>query len=428
MPPEQKSIEQREREKEMSQMSLRVLIIGGGLGGLCLAQGLRKAGINVAVYERDHSPESRAQGYRFHLDVCGEQALHECLPSDLYRLLLATRGQSSNGMTLFHVVYGRLQEMFTVPFPIKENNEFLTAGHAVDRLVIRQILLSGLDDAVHFGKAFTRYEQLQDGTVRAHFADGSSASGDVLVAADGVNSRVREQFLPHDSLIDTGTRWLGGKTPLTSELRSLLPAQLAETFGAVTGMQQNVLFGLVEFMQDPNQVAARLMPGLHFHDTMNYAFWGVLAQRHQLTISDDELSSISGAGLHQLLLELSADWPPALRTLITQCQPDQNFILKMRHSRSIEQWQTTNITLLGDAIHAVPIAGSGANTALRDASLLARSLIAVADLGAPLQQALHDYESEMIPYGFDVLQASLRRADIHKLDALRTSLQRPDIS
>ena len=41
----------------------RVLVIGGGLGGLCLAQGLQMAGINVAVYERDRSPEARAQGY-----------------------------------------------------------------------------------------------------------------------------------------------------------------------------------------------------------------------------------------------------------------------------------------------------------------------------------------------------------------------------
>ncbi len=43
----------------MSQLPLRVLVIGGGLGGLCLAQGLRKAGISVAVYERDSEPSAR---------------------------------------------------------------------------------------------------------------------------------------------------------------------------------------------------------------------------------------------------------------------------------------------------------------------------------------------------------------------------------
>jgi 2-polyprenyl-6-methoxyphenol hydroxylase-like FAD-dependent oxidoreductase len=84
----------------------------------------------------------------------------------------------------------------------------------------------------------------------------------------------------------------------------------------------------------------------------------------------------------------------------------------MRHARPIEHWQTTNVTLLGDAIHAMPPRGSGANTALHDASLLMRSLIAVAHLGTPLEQALYDYESEMVRYGFDALRASLQGPDM----------------
>jgi 2-polyprenyl-6-methoxyphenol hydroxylase-like FAD-dependent oxidoreductase len=53
-----------------------------------------------------------------------------------------------------------------------------------------------LEDQVHFGKEFTRYDQQTDGTVTALFADGSSASGQVLVAADGAHSPVRAQYLP----------------------------------------------------------------------------------------------------------------------------------------------------------------------------------------------------------------------------------------
>ena len=94
--------------------------------------------------------------------------------------------------------------------------------------------------------------------------------------------------------------------------------------------------------------------------------------------------------------------------LLEQCQPDRTFVLKMRYAKPIERWPTTNITLLGDAIHAMPPTGSGANTALRDASPLTRSLISVANLGTPLYQALSDYESEMVRYGFNALQASLQ--------------------
>ena len=48
-------------------MPLHVLVIGGGLGGLCLAQGLKKSGISVAVYERDRTAQFRSQGYRISL-------------------------------------------------------------------------------------------------------------------------------------------------------------------------------------------------------------------------------------------------------------------------------------------------------------------------------------------------------------------------
>ncbi|MBV9713376.1 MAG: FAD-dependent monooxygenase, partial [Ktedonobacteraceae bacterium] len=273
---------------------LHVLVIGGGLGGLSLAQGLRKAGISVAVYERDRSPEARAQGYRFHMDIRGEEALRECLPPRLYELAMATRGQPSKGVTVFSIVDGKLHEVNTGRFPESGSSEFVTVGSAIDRLTLRQILLAGLDDVVHFGKEFAHYEQQPDGTVRACFADGTEAVGNVLVAADGVNSRIREQFLPHAEMIDTGIRWLGGKTLLTDELRSLLPPQLAETFGTVRIGAYNMLFGLVAFRQNPNQAAAHLWPGLQFRTIGDYVFWGVLSQRQHLTISDDELNVIPG--------------------------------------------------------------------------------------------------------------------------------------
>ena len=59
---------------------LHVIVIGGGIGGLCLAQGLKRAGISVAVYERDRTLTDRLQGYRVHINPSGSRALHACLP------------------------------------------------------------------------------------------------------------------------------------------------------------------------------------------------------------------------------------------------------------------------------------------------------------------------------------------------------------
>jgi 2-polyprenyl-6-methoxyphenol hydroxylase-like FAD-dependent oxidoreductase len=64
--------------------------------------------------------------------------------------------------------------------------------------------------------------------VTAHFADGSSARGDILVGADGVNSRVRQQYLPHAPRLDTGGTGIQGKVWLTGALRARLPARLQD--------------------------------------------------------------------------------------------------------------------------------------------------------------------------------------------------------
>ena len=62
----------------------KVLIVGAGLGGLCLAQAVRNASIDVEVSERDNSPWDRPQGYRLHLEADGLFALREVLSPELH--------------------------------------------------------------------------------------------------------------------------------------------------------------------------------------------------------------------------------------------------------------------------------------------------------------------------------------------------------
>jgi 2-polyprenyl-6-methoxyphenol hydroxylase-like FAD-dependent oxidoreductase len=69
---------------------IEVLIVGAGLGGLCLAQSLRKANIQLEIFERDSSPWKRPQVYRLHLEADALNALREVLPLELHRLFKAT--------------------------------------------------------------------------------------------------------------------------------------------------------------------------------------------------------------------------------------------------------------------------------------------------------------------------------------------------
>ena len=203
---------------------MHVVVIGGGIGGLCLAQGLKKSGIKVDVYERDLSPNARLQGFRIHIDPDGSAALHECLPENLWELFDSTGGDFSRGFTLLNE---KLEELITFRQPPAAND--LVARHrSVSRMTLRQILLAGLGDSAHFNKRFERYERHGDGRIVAFFEDGSTAEGNVLVAADGVNSRVRQQYLPGNDPIDTGTLSLGGKIPLTDGVMAMLPACLLD--------------------------------------------------------------------------------------------------------------------------------------------------------------------------------------------------------
>ena len=311
----------------MSQMNLRVLVIGAGLGGLCLAQGLRKAGVDVAVYERDAGLSVRTQGHRIHIDSRGEQALRECLPPNLYDLFLATRGQPSKGITLYSVVDRQLREGIIQPFPEGGSDEFITIGSAVDRLTLRQILLAGLDDTVHFNKALVRYERQEDGRVCAYFTDGMRAIGDVLVAADGVGSRIREQFLPHAQVLDTGIRWLGGKTLLTEEITPLLPEAMHESFAMVSGPHPSMMLGCVWFRTSPREAAAQFWPGLSFQHTEDLLMWGLLGSREHFPIPDEDLQAMESADLQLTAVELTHDWYPTLSPLTELADPGESFFL-----------------------------------------------------------------------------------------------------
>jgi 2-polyprenyl-6-methoxyphenol hydroxylase-like FAD-dependent oxidoreductase len=187
---------------------VRVLIIGGGTGGTSLAHGLKQAGVQRAVYERDRTRSEGLHGYLVGINSTGNRALQQCLPPELFATYLATCARSPR---FFNVLTEKLSCAATVP--LRQPSDPVDSERLVSRMTLRQVLFTGVDDIIHFDKAFTHYQQNDDGTVTAHFADGTSASGEVLVAADGANSAVRHQYLPHAEVTDAGIITIGGRSP-----------------------------------------------------------------------------------------------------------------------------------------------------------------------------------------------------------------------
>ncbi|MFF5212674.1 FAD-dependent oxidoreductase [Streptosporangium sp. NPDC000396] len=391
---------------------MKVIVIGAGTGGLCLAHGLKQSGIDVAVYERDRTRRDGLQGYRVGIDPDGNRALHACLPKDLFDTFVATCARAPR---YGNMLTERLTEMLSLDSgPV--STDPLKSEKSVSRMTMRQVLLTGMEDVVHFGKVFTRYTHEDDGTVTAHFEDGTTATGDLLVAADGSNSRVRRQYLPHARLEDSGLVGVTGKLLLTEETRRLLPPKVIEGVSMVFAPGgYNCVLHVMEFKWDhagelKNGIGgddAELLaawPGLNFDNTRDYIMWGFAGATRNLPA---DVLSRKGPELHRMVTELTGRWHPNLRKLFAMTDPTTCFPLSIRTSVPIPQWETSNVTLLGDAIHTMtPGRGVGANTALRDAALLRRNLVAVRDGEKGLLEAVRGYETKMIEYGFDAVVKS----------------------
>ncbi|GAA3586319.1 FAD-dependent monooxygenase [Amycolatopsis ultiminotia] len=391
-----------------------VIVIGAGTGGMCFAHGLKRAGIRVSVYEADRTRKDGLYGYRVGIDPHGTRALQACLPPELFETFLATCARQPR---YFSMLTEKDKEIFTLDLPPDANQ--IDSEKSVSRMTLRQVLLTGLEDVVEFGKRFTHYEKHDDGRVTAYFQDGTSATGDMLVAADGPGSRVRRQYLPHAELVPAGVISVAGKVAIDERTRHLLSERVF--YGLSLVFAPKGFFNIFHVMEFPwnkdgkakegiggnEKELIENWPGMLYDNTQDYINWGFAAATDKYP---KDILKVRGQELMDLILGMTEDWHPNYRELIRLTDPSTCFPINIMTSKPIPLWEPTNITLIGDAIHTMtPGRGVGANTALRDAALLAKNLTAVRDGEMKLMEAIHDYEAQMVEYGFAAVKDSLKQ-------------------
>lgn len=330
-------------------------IVGGGVGGLTLARVLHVNGIDPVVYEREASRDARGQGGSLDLHPpTGQRALR--LAGLEAEFLAMARPEGQDMRLLDHTGTILLQEDMPDDAPL--------ARPEVDRADLRNALLDSLPaGVVRWGREFERAVPVAGGGYRVHFADGSTASHDLIVGADGARSRVRRlvtDVQPHH----TGVNHVEGTIPDP-------PADLAAWLGRGSFWAMG---------------AGRMLGTQRVRDGGYRVAGGFRTPEDWLaTIPLDDPDRTRAA-----LRTEFAGWAPELTGLLDACVGGFTgrgvYTLPVGHT-----WAPVpGVTLIGDAAHLMPPVGEGANLAMLDGAELA---LALAD-GDPAD-AVKRYETAM---------------------------------
>lgn len=383
---------------------LQVAIIGAGLGGLCLAQGLKKNGIAFQVFEKDSAANSRTQGYRIRIDKTGQDALAACLPERLYTLFSETVVPSA-GIRTLNAQLELLTDNWVDSWQDNETNE--QPDLKANRLTMREILLLGLNRQVHFDKKFEKYEKQPDGRVCVYFEDGTSFTADILVAADGINSRLGAQRFPAHELVDTGSVCVYGKTFYTEQAKEQVAPALQTDTSVIFENEIAVIADAMRFKSAFVKAGEQYGEGAGLSYTEDYMYWALIGNRGRFGLDNEQALTFASGELFDCLKQVTSAWAPTLKALFDAANPESLTIVPIKTSLPKDAWNSDNITALGDSTHAMsPAGGLGANTALYDAALLTTCLAKVVVGETALLEGIAQYEKQMREHSSNAINAS----------------------
>jgi salicylate hydroxylase len=353
----------------------KVAVVGGGIGGLVLALALRERGIDFEAYEQ--AEELREVGAAVALSANGTR--------ELRRLGLGEQVESVSVVPSALVIRAWDTGHVIADHPIGRDGVYeATFGapyYGVHRVALLQALAERLaGEGLNLGRRCVGIEERPSGA-ELHFADGSSASADVVVGADGVHSVIR----PH----------------VVGEVRG--------RFSGTVGYRGLVAVEDMPSLPDPTPLQFWAGPGRHL---LHYAidggrtvnFLAVVRVSEWTNETWSEECAVSDA------VDAFAAWHPAVTEMVGATDVGARWAL--HDLEPLERWHTERAVLMGDAAHAmVPHQGQGANQTIEDAIALADCL-ADAHTTDDLGSALRHYADRRQQRTAAVQRLSRRTADL----------------
>jgi 2-polyprenyl-6-methoxyphenol hydroxylase-like FAD-dependent oxidoreductase len=363
-----------------------IAVVGAGPGGLLAARVLQLGGLTVTVYDADASLGSRDQGGTLDLHADGGQiAIEDAQLTEEFAALARPEGQA-------HRLLNPSGAVLVEQVPDAEE----AAAPEIDRAQLRRMLAESLTPGtIRWG---ARVASVDPGVVT--FADGTTASADLVIGADGAWSRVRASLT--DAVPSyTGVTFVEALFTSVTERHPEIAALVGDGHmwangdGRTLVLQRNsgdVVRGYISMRAELDWLASA---GLGSADGRG----GVL-DANGTSATDTER-------VRQVLRARFDGFAPELLRIIDESEgtlPNRPIFALPTPT----VWEHRDgVTLLGDAAHVMsPFGGNGVNLALLDGAELAQAVLSAVDGGSPLGDALRAYEALMVERGARIGQAA----------------------
>ena len=329
---------------------LKVAIVGGGIGGLVLALALRERGVGFEVYEQ--ADELR--------EIGAAVALSANATRELRRLGLGDQVEAVSVVPSALVIRRGDTGEVIADHPIGRGGTYEATFGAPYYGVQRESLLFALGerlggDELNLGRRCVRVDERATGA-ELGFEDGSSATADLVVGADGVHSMIRPHVVGNVRGRYSGTVGYRGLVPV--EDMPSLPDPTPLQFWAGPG--RHLLHYAIDGGRTVNFLAVVRVPE-----------WTNEAWMEECAVSD--------------AVDAFAGWHPAVSEMVGATEIGARWAL--HDLAPLERWHSDRVVLMGDAAHAmVPHQGQGANQTIEDAIVLADCLADTGYLGSVLRR------------------------------------------
>ena len=341
--------------ERLTMRSLRIVIIGAGIGGLTAALALLRRGFRPVVYER--APVAREIGAGVIIWPNARRALRDL---EIDGALAAI---SSDVRTSYFCDYAT-GSILDVRW-----GEQLVEKHGIGNLQVHrgdlhglllQAVLANNAEAVHPGHQFIRLAQDGDG-ITVEFANGARVPCDVVVGADGNASAVRSYLFPGEAPVFTGQVSFRALIPW-----DVLPPGIAELkYAMYPGPQRMLLHYPLRGGQIMNLVANGRSASWEEEG------WAIPATNEEFAAA-------------------YSDFAPEVVAMIRSIPAGALFKWGLRDREPLASWTKGRVTMLGDAAHPMtPFLGQGACIAIEDGLVLGRAF----ELAGSIEEALARYEA-----------------------------------